>query len=73
MTQYYDPMIAKVVAHGADRDAAIERLHDALSEVRVEGIETNIAFLTRILSHEKFRSGLSTTGFIDMYRKELLT
>lgn len=73
VTQYYDPMIAKVVAHGADRNTAIDRLLDALSQFQVEGIETNIAFLTRVLSHEKFRGGFSTTGFIETHRKELLT
>ena len=73
VTQYYDPMIAKVIAHGEDRNAAIDRMLDALAQLQVEGIETNIAFLTRVLAHDKFRGGFSTTSFIDTHRKELLT
>jgi 3-methylcrotonyl-CoA carboxylase alpha subunit len=72
VTQYYDPMIAKVVAHATDRDEAIDKLINALSNFHVEGIETNIVFLTRVLSHERFRGGFSTTGFVDTHRKELL-
>ena len=72
ITQYYDPMIAKVIAHDADRDGAINRLLRALSQFLVEGIETNVAFLMRVLDHAAFRAGSSTTGFIEAHRKELL-
>ena len=45
MTPYYDPMIAKIIAHGADRAAALERLAAALDATQVEGVTTNLAFL----------------------------
>ena len=45
VTPYYDPMIAKIIAHGADRAAALERLAAALDATQVEGVTTNLAFL----------------------------
>jgi 3-methylcrotonyl-CoA carboxylase alpha subunit len=72
ITHFYDPMIAKVIAHGADREAAIARLLAALEEVEIEGVETNLAFLKRTLAHPAFRAGRIDTGFVDAYRSELL-
>jgi 3-methylcrotonyl-CoA carboxylase alpha subunit len=72
MTPYYDPLVAKVIAHGANRNAAIDRLRDALLEVRVEGVETNLAFLVRVLDHPAFRAGHVSTGFVDQYKAELV-
>jgi 3-methylcrotonyl-CoA carboxylase alpha subunit len=72
VTPYYDPMLAKVIAHGPDRAGATQRLLAALSEFTVEGVETNIGFLSRVLSHARFGDGDLTTGFVDQYRKELL-
>jgi len=72
ITPYYDPMIAKVIAHGADRAAAIRRLVRALSECQVAGVASNVAFLQRILSQGAFASGEVDTGLIARHETELL-
>lgn len=64
ITIHYDPMIAKVIAHGADRNVAIDRLVTALDACVVEGVKTNRAFLARLADHEAFRNGEIDTGFI---------
>jgi acetyl-CoA carboxylase biotin carboxylase subunit len=53
---YYDSMIAKIVAHGATRDAAIARMERALSETRIEGVKTTIDFCRDILRDPAFRA-----------------
>ena len=60
---HYDPMIAKIVSHGRDRDGAIARMLAALAEVEVEGVATNAGFLRRALDHPAFRAGDVHTGF----------
>ena len=72
VTHFYDPMIAKVIAHGDDRDAAIARMLAALDAIEVEGVETNRAFLRRTIDHAAFRSGRVSTGFVDANKAELL-
>ncbi len=72
ITFHYDPMIAKVIAHGRDRDQAIDRLLAALAEVRVEGVATNVPFLARVLSHPAFRAGDVFTGFVARHQTELM-
>jgi acetyl-CoA carboxylase biotin carboxylase subunit len=64
VTPHYDPMLAKVVAHGATRDEAIARLRDALAATRIEGIKTNLPTLIDILSHETFVDGRHSTHFV---------
>ena len=54
---YYDPMIAKLVVYGQDRDQAIRRLKRALLEMRIEGISTSTPLFLRILEDEDFRAG----------------
>jgi propionyl-CoA carboxylase alpha chain len=61
----YDPMIAKVVSHGADRAAAIETLANALDELEVEGVENNATFLSAVLAQERFAEARLSTGYID--------
>ena len=61
---YYDPMIAKLVAYGTDRTAAIERLGAALDAFCVSGVRHNIPFLAAILATERFRAGALSTDFI---------
>jgi 3-methylcrotonyl-CoA carboxylase alpha subunit len=72
ISHWYDPMIAKVIAHGNTRDAAIDRLLAALAQVRIEGVETNLVFLQRTLDHPAFRAGEVFTGFIDAHKAVLL-
>ena len=65
VTPFYDPMIAKIIAHGATRDEAFDRLAKALGETRVAGPRTNVAFLKALCEAPEFRSGKFDTGFID--------
>lgn len=65
ITPYYDPMIAKVVAHGETREAARARLVAALQETVLFGVTTNRDFLLRVLAHPEFASGRATTSFLD--------
>jgi propionyl-CoA carboxylase alpha chain len=64
ISMFYDPMIAKLCTHAPTRDAAIAAMSEALDEFRIEGINHNIAFLTAIMHHGRFRDGRLTTGFI---------
>ena len=72
ITPFYDPMIAKLVAHGSARDGAIDRMLTALGEFRIEGIATNIDFLRRVIDHDAFRAGHTHTGFVDEHRSDLM-
>ena len=65
ITPHYDPMIAKVVAHGADRDTALARLARALGSFEIAGVTTNVAFLSRLVASPQFQSGTVDTGLID--------
>ncbi|MBT2519232.1 ATP-grasp domain-containing protein [Streptomyces sp. ISL-90] len=65
VTAHYDPMLAKVIAHGADRAQAIERLDHALADTVVLGVDTNIGFLRRLLAEPAVREGHLDTGLID--------
>ncbi len=65
VTPFYDPMIAKVIAHGASREEALERLADALGDTVVAGPKTNVAFLKKLCEAAEFRAGRFDTGFID--------
>ncbi len=65
VTSDYDPMIAKVIAWGADRSEALTRLDGALAETVVLGVDTNIAFLRVLLAVPEVASGDMDTGLID--------
>jgi 3-methylcrotonyl-CoA carboxylase alpha subunit len=69
---HYDPMIAKLVSHGRDRDEAIARMLAALADTAVEGVATNVAFLRRVLDHPAFRAGDIHTGFAAEHAAELM-
>jgi acetyl/propionyl-CoA carboxylase alpha subunit len=60
----YDPMIAKLIAHGPTRDAALDALAAALAETRVEGITTNLPFLRWLVDHPAVRATETTTAFL---------
>ncbi|QFU16690.1 acetyl/propionyl/methylcrotonyl-CoA carboxylase subunit alpha [Microvirga thermotolerans] len=65
VTPFYDPMIAKVIAHGPTREEALEKLAQALGETLVAGPKTNVAFLKKLCEAPEFRAGRFDTGFID--------
>jgi len=64
ISMYYDPMIAKLVTWGPDRDAAIERHQDALDSFYIRGIDHNMAFLSAVMMHPRFQEGRLSTDFI---------
>ena len=62
---WYDPMIAKLVTSGRNRDEALDRLEMALDRYTVRGVTTNLPFLAALARHPKFRAGELSTAFID--------
>ncbi len=67
VTTAFDPMLAKVITHGATREEARRRAHAALGEFALLGCETNAAFLRRLLEHPAFIAGEIHTGFLDAH------
>jgi 3-methylcrotonyl-CoA carboxylase alpha subunit len=67
----YDPLIAKLIVHGSDRNQAIARMQRALLDYQVLGLQTNIAFLSKLVSTTSFGEAEFDTGFIDQHRNEL--
>jgi 3-methylcrotonyl-CoA carboxylase alpha subunit len=65
ITQFYDPMIAKLIVYGEDRNAAIARLQRALEHCVLLGVTTNIPLLYAIAQHPAFQAGRTHTGFLD--------
>ena len=63
----YDPMIAKLVAHGGNREEALDCLENALAETEVSGIVTNLELLRWLVRHPVVRSGRTTTAFLTEY------
>src|SRR5581483_7525558 len=63
----YDPMIAKLIAHGDTRDEALDRLAGALAETEVRGVTTNLPFLRWLVAHPALRAGETTTAFLVDY------
>lgn len=72
VTHHYDPMLAKLIVHAASREQAIESLQQALQQVDVEGVETNLSFLLRVLDHPLFGDGNVSTRFVDNHKADLI-
>ncbi|MFA5663044.1 biotin carboxylase N-terminal domain-containing protein [Castellaniella sp.] len=64
ITPYYDPMVAKLIVHGADRAQACQRMRRALQAIRCTGVHTNIAFLDRLIANPAFAAADLDTGLI---------
>ena len=69
---HYDAMLAKVIAHGADRDQACRRLARALAEARIHGVVTNRELLVGILREQQFRAGQIDTGYLTRHDPQIL-
>ncbi|MEM7698354.1 MAG: biotin carboxylase N-terminal domain-containing protein, partial [Verrucomicrobiota bacterium] len=65
VSAYYDPMVAKLIAHGPDRETAIARLASGLAETRCHGLETNRRYLISLLADERFRAAEVSTRLTD--------
>jgi 3-methylcrotonyl-CoA carboxylase alpha subunit len=70
ITIHYDPMIAKLIVYAQDRDSAIQRMYSALSQYIILGLTTNIRFLRDLINHPEYRSGATTTAFIERHFKD---
>jgi acetyl-CoA carboxylase biotin carboxylase subunit len=66
---YYDPMIAKLIAHGRNRAEAIERLKQAINDYKIEGVKTTLPFGTFVLNHPAFTTAHFDTTFVGKYFK----
>jgi len=70
---HYDPMLAKVIARGPDRETALRKLVYALTRFTMLGVQTNREFLIRTLEHPKLQSGIYHTEFVDENLEELIS
>ncbi|MDX9738528.1 MAG: acetyl-CoA carboxylase biotin carboxylase subunit, partial [Azonexus sp.] len=64
ISMFYDSMIAKLIVHGKDRNAAIARMRQALNSFVIRGISSNIPFQAALMQHPRFQSGIFDTSFI---------
>jgi 3-methylcrotonyl-CoA carboxylase alpha subunit len=69
---HFDPMLAKLIAHGSTREEALARLARALADFRLAGVANNLAFLRRLVTHPAFVAGMVDTGFIPRHQAMLL-
>ena len=69
VSPYYDPMLAKLIAHGSDRDDAIRRLRAALQDAPLLGLRNNGRFLADLLDHAAFRAAAMTTSMLDDWQE----
>jgi 3-methylcrotonyl-CoA carboxylase alpha subunit len=67
----YDPMVAKLIVHGTDRNDALARLRQALAEVEIAGVTTNVSFLRRLAASRAFCAAELDTGLIERNQQEL--
>jgi 3-methylcrotonyl-CoA carboxylase alpha subunit len=72
ISPYYDPMIAKLIVRGADREQARARMLRALAATQIVGVHTNVAFLSRLMGDEAFAQADLDTGLIERRRETLL-
>ena len=78
VSMFYDPMIAKLITHGENRDEAIENMTNAIDQYVIDGLSHNLNFLSSIMHNKTFQSGYTTTDFIEQeysegFKGELIT
>jgi 3-methylcrotonyl-CoA carboxylase alpha subunit len=72
VTRHYDPMIAKLIVHGADRESARRGLLDRVLAARINGLSSNLAFLATLLSRAEFKAGNLDIQFVDRVLDQLV-
>ncbi|MCB9490021.1 MAG: ATP-grasp domain-containing protein [Deltaproteobacteria bacterium] len=72
VSPFYDPLIAKIIVHGNNREQSCDRLAAALQQIEIEGVVTNRDFLIRCLRHPNFVQGDYSTHFVDNHLDQLL-
>ena len=70
VSPFYDPMVAKIIVHGRDRDDAIRRLRAALANTPLLGLKNNGRFLSDLVDHPAFRNAKMTTSLIDQWLEQ---
>jgi geranyl-CoA carboxylase alpha subunit len=70
VSPFYDPMVAKIIVHGRDRDDAIRRLRAALANTPLLGLKNNGRFLSDLVDHPAFRNAEMTTSLIDQWLEQ---
>lgn len=70
LSSSFDPMVAKIIAHGDDRSAALRKLSEALANTIITGVETNLGYLQQIVAWDAFNSGAFTTGSLNSFPYE---
>ncbi len=65
VTPFYDSLVMKIIAHGSDREEAISRLREAVAQTRIEGIQSNLPFLGRLIEHPDFVADRLHTRFVE--------
>ena len=70
VSPYYEPMMAKLIVHGQDRETAIAKMLDALNDYAIEGLVVNIPVVQRVLQHRNFRGATFDNGFLERLLEE---
>jgi len=73
VSPFYDPLIAKILVHRADRTQAVQAMRNALDETSIHGIETNLAYLSHILADKVFPTGQQTTRYLNTFQYQPTT
>jgi acetyl-CoA carboxylase biotin carboxylase subunit len=68
VTPFYDPLLAKLCIHGADRDQALARARQAVADFRIAGPKTNLPFHADLLASTEFTSGSYDTSLVSKLR-----
>lgn len=72
VTPYYDSLLAKVISRGETREESLDLMRDALKEIKIAGVKTNIDLLIKVIAHPEFRKGNLSTDFIERFAGCLL-
>ncbi len=67
VSPFYDPLVAKILVHSADRTKAVQAMRNALDETSIHGIETNLAYLSQVLADKVFPAGEQTTRYLNTF------
>jgi len=60
-------LLGKIIAHGPDRKAALDRMQAAIAAARITGVKTNLSFHAALLANPEFRAGGVDTGFVERF------
>jgi len=69
---FYDPMISKLIVHAENREKAIKKMENALSEYKIHGISTNISYLKKIMTFDEYKTNKISTHFCDDHTESII-